>query len=251
MPTPPPHQGNTCRSSNPLTNAQESPWLLKFQTLAAEYLEFIKTTSPSRTLIDIFGCRTSQAPECAMPIPDLPEQPAEDSMLSLKFGKEILNYFSGSPLNRLSFLRTDHEFLQAAFSHSSAAFLALNNLNPLVKDASHLAFVSGQDIIPMTGPNPFEKKEDEVIRDFNSEETQPLILFLGVAEKSQVPADSSAEAPFQYKDYRGRPYFAVDVTPRGTLTDSANKVIAALQEKGLSFHDSSPRHMGLTAADGK
>lgn len=185
-----------------------------------------------------------------MPVPDLPEQEAEDSTLSLKFGKETLNYFSGSPLNRLSFLRTDHEFLRVAFSHPSTAFVVMNSLNPLVKDSSHLAFVSGPDITPVTGADPFGKKEDDMIKEFNSEVTQPLILFLGVAEKDVIPADPSTGPAFEFKEYKGRPYFAVDVTPRGTLTEPANKVVAALKEKGLSFQDSSPRHMGLVAAEG-
>lgn len=172
-------------------------------------------------------------------------------MLSLKFGKEIANYFTGSPLNRLSFLRTNHDFLRAAFAHSTAAFLPMNRLNPLVQSDSRLAFVSRQDVVSVTGPNPFSKEEEELIRDFNSEETQPLILFLGVDEKGQLPSSSTADGTFQYKEYQGRPYFAVDVTPSGTLTEAANQAIAALKEKGLSFHDSSPRLMGLVAPEGK
>lgn len=187
-----------------------------------------------------------------MPIPDLPELPPEDSMLSLRFGKEVLHYFSGSPLNRLSFLRTDHGFLQAAFSHPSTSFVVLNNLDPLVKDDANLAFASGRDITPMTGPSPFGKTEEEMIRDFNSEVTQPLVLFLGVSDKSQLTSDSSAGVgPLQYKDYRGHPCFAVDVTPRGTLKSSASKVIAALEEKGLWFPETSPRQMVLNAPSGK
>ena len=48
--------------------------------------------------------------------PDNPE-PAHstvDAMLSRKFGKEVANYFSGSPLNRVGFLRGDHKFLTQA-----------------------------------------------------------------------------------------------------------------------------------------
>lgn len=179
-------------------------------------------------------------------------------MLSLKFGRETANYFSGSPLNRLSFLRSDHEFLRLAFSHPSAAFLLMNSLNPLVKDNnSHLAFVTTPDIEPLTGPDPFGKKDEELIRDFNSEETQPLILFLGVDERDRLlpnanvngSGSGSDASTFQYKEYKGSPYFAVDITPRGTLTEVANGIITTLEAKGLSFHDSSSRHMGLRPAE--
>jgi len=187
-----------------------------------------------------------------MRVPDLPVLPDEDSLLSRKFGHETVNYFSGSPLNRLSFLRADHAFLQAAFSHPSAAFLLMNNLSPLVQsDAAHLAFVSSADILPLTGPEPFARSEEELIRDFNSEETRPVILFLGVDDKNHLPShNAGVPEEFIYKDYKGSPYFAVDVTPRGTLTEAMNTLIAAVKKRGYSFHDNSPRHMGLHAGQG-
>ncbi|KAK1756130.1 NUDIX hydrolase domain-like protein [Echria macrotheca] len=184
-----------------------------------------------------------------MPIPDLPILPDDDSLLSKKFGRETANYFSGSPLNRLSFLRTDHAFLQSAFSHPSAAFLLMNNLSPLVgTDSSNLAFVPTADVLPLTGPEPFVKTEEELIRDFNSEETHPVILFLGVDEKNRLPSHNvGVPEEFVYKNYKGSPYFAIDITPRGSFAAAANALIAAVQERGYSFHDNSPRHMGLHA----
>lgn len=187
-----------------------------------------------------------------MPIPDLPVLAAEDSQLSKTFGPEIANYFSGSPLNRLSFLRTDHDFLQTAFSHPAASFLLMNELGPLTKDdGAQLGFVSSADVVPLTGEKPFVKTEEELIRDFNSADTHPVILFLGVDEKNHLPSHNG-EIPdeFIYKDYKGSPYFAIDVTPRGSHADAANAVISAVQAKGLSFHSASPRHMGLHAGQG-
>ncbi|KAK3944581.1 NUDIX hydrolase domain-like protein [Diplogelasinospora grovesii] len=181
-----------------------------------------------------------------MPVPDIPVLAEEDSMLSRKFGREIANYFSGSPLNRLSFLRTDHGFLKSAFSHPSAAFLLLNNLCPLVqKDPSHLAFATNADVVPLTGPDPFGKSEEDMIKDYNSEETHPVILFLGVDEKNLLPSKVAAADAFQYKTYRGSPYFAVDITPRGNYAEAANKLITGMNERGLSWQDNSPRHQGL------
>jgi NAD+ diphosphatase len=186
-----------------------------------------------------------------MPTPELPILPPDDSMLSARFGREVANYFSGSPLNRLSFLRTDHDFLRAAFAHPSAAFLLMNGLNPLVKgDSAHIAFASRPDVEPLTGPDPFAKPEEEMIAEFDSEKTQPLILFLGVDEKDLLPSNGTDGGAFKYKEYNGSPYFAVDVTPRGTLTEVANTIIASLEAKGLAFRSHSPRHMGLTAPEG-
>ncbi|KAI0013886.1 NUDIX hydrolase domain-like protein [Xylariaceae sp. FL0662B] len=163
------------------------------------------------------------------PIPDLPVLAEDDSMLSRKFGRETANYFSGSPLNRVSFLRTDHAFLGAAFAHPSASFLLVDNFSPLAKDPANLAYVGNGDVIPLTGPEPFKKSEAELIREFNSAVTQPVVLFLGIDEK---------KVGFEYAEYKGNPYFAVDVTPKGSIAEKAKGVIEAVKAKtGLSFLD--------------
>ncbi|KAK3375364.1 NUDIX hydrolase domain-like protein [Podospora didyma] len=186
------------------------------------------------------------------PIPDLPVLAQEDSMLSHKFGRETANYFSGSPLNRLSFLRHDHDFLRSAFAHPSAAFLLMNNLSPLVQkaDSTQLAFVPTSDVVSLTGPDPFAKTEADLIKDFNSQDTHPVVLFLGVDDKSQLPSHggrSAGDEPFAYKAYKGAPYFAVDVTPTGSTADAARALLAAVEGRGFTLHDSSPRHMSLPA----
>ncbi|KAK6079902.1 NUDIX domain-containing protein [Seiridium cupressi] len=159
--------------------------------------------------------------------PDLPILAEEDSMLSRKFGREVANYFSGSPLNRVSFLRGDHAFLSSAFKHPTASFLLLDNLSPLIKDSSTLAFVGKSDIEPLTGQDPFRRTEEEWIKTFDSSVTHPVVLFLGIDEKKQ--------SGFEWKDYKGAPYFAVDVTPKGSLTEKANSVIEAVKATGVSF----------------
>lgn len=169
-------------------------------------------------------------------------------MMSRKYGREVVNYFSGSPLNRLSFLRTDHAFLRAAFSHSSARFLLLDNLNPLVEaDKSNLAFAKFDEVEPLTGSDPFAKTEEELIKDFNSEEPRPLIVFIGVDDKNQMPDSATGDA-FQYRDYKGSPYFAVDVTPRGKLADKATGVATTVKARGLKFFQGI-RPMSLPAGE--
>ncbi|KAK0622996.1 NUDIX hydrolase domain-like protein [Immersiella caudata] len=189
-----------------------------------------------------------------MPIPSLPilsHSANDNSHLTAKFGPETSNYFSGSPLNRLSFLRTDHDFLQLAFSHPSAAFLLMNSLAPLVQasDSSQLGFVSGDQVFPLTGREPFVKTEEELVGEFDSSATRPVVIFLGVDEDGSFPSDGAdrAEEGFKYKDYTGVPYFGVDVTPKGTLSDVAKGVIEKVKGLGLEFHENSPRHMGLHA----
>lgn len=174
-------------------------------------------------------------------LPDLPILPVDDSMLSRRFGREVANYFAGSPLNRVSFLRTDHAFLNAAFAHPATSFLLLDNYSPLAKDTSNLAYVSKEDIVPLTGLDPFKKTEEEQIKSFNSDITQPVILFLGLDEK---------KPGFEYREYKGNPYFAIDVTPKGSIEEKAKSVIEAVKAKpGVSFIPGG-RIMTLNAPEG-
>ncbi|KAK7970440.1 NADH pyrophosphatase [Apiospora saccharicola] len=174
------------------------------------------------------------------PTPDLPNLVADDSMLSRKFGRETANYFSGSPLNRVSFLRSDHAFLASAFSHPTASFLPMNNLSPAVKDASSLGYVTKAEIEPLTGAEPFKQTEEEWVKSFSSDVISPVILFLGLDEKKTTG--------FEFKDFKGAPYFAIDVTPKDSLSEKANSVIEAVKAKGLDFSKSA-RMMSLTAPE--
>ncbi len=170
-------------------------------------------------------------------VPDLPvpEHHELDSMITRRFGREVTNYFAGNPLNRFSFLRTDHAFISKALVHPSTSFVVFNDLAPLTKDATQLAYVSHKDIKPLIGENPFEKTDEEHIKAYNSSVTLPLVLFLGLDEKKQEG--------FEYGIYKGKPYFAVDVTPKGTIEKEAQGVIEAVKAMGLEF---TPGRMNLT-----
>ncbi|KAL8849578.1 MAG: hypothetical protein Q9221_005452 [Calogaya cf. arnoldii] len=164
-----------------------------------------------------------------MTIPVLPEPafPDLESMLSRKFGKEIANYFSGSPLNRVSFLRTDHSFLSAALKHPSTSFLVFNNLNPLARDPSNLEFLSYADVQPLIGENSYSKSEEQLVSEYNSTVTVPQLLFLGLDERNKQG--------LTFNIYTGSPYFALDVTPKGTIQAQAESLVQSLQLRDLKF----------------
>ncbi|KAI9676407.1 MAG: NADH pyrophosphatase [Caeruleum heppii] len=175
------------------------------------------------------------------PQPDLPEalHPELDSMLSRKFGREVANYFSGSPLNRVSFLRTDNAFLSAAVKHPSTSFLLLRDLAPLAKDPSALVYASHSEVEPLIGEDPFDKSEETVLAEYNSSNPVPQLIFLGLDDKSKTT--------FQWKSYRGAPYFALDVTPKGALQAKADGVIAEMERRGSTFVEGR-LHMSLPAS---
>ncbi|KAJ9629753.1 NADH pyrophosphatase [Taxawa tesnikishii (nom. ined.)] len=160
-------------------------------------------------------------------------------MLSRKFGKEVANYFSGSPLNRVGFLRGDSTFLSAAVRHPSTSFLLCKDLQPLIKEKTNLAWVKHQDVKPVIGEDPYHQTEDELISQYNSTKYTPQMIFLGLDDR---------EEGLTYKDlYKGAPRFAVDVTPKKSLSDACNELISSLDSRGLTFAQG--RAMDLEASD--
>ena len=130
-------------------------------------------------------------------------------------------------MNRVSFLRSDQSFLKAAVEHPSTLFLLFNNLLPLAKAPSELEYVSFKDVKPLIGETPYSKTEEEMISDFNSTVTIPQLLFLGL--------DQTQRSGFEWKYYHGSAYFALDVTPRGTIAPDAESIIENLKSRGLQF----------------
>ena len=139
---------------------------------------------------------------------------------------QVLTYV-GSPLNRVSFLRTDHAFLTAALQHPSTSFLLFNNLAPLAKDPTKLQYASYHDVLPLIGENPYAKSEEDYIAEYNSATTIPQLLFLGL--------DESQKSDFEWTIYRGNPYFALDVTPKGTVKEACEKLIDKMKSRDWKF----------------
>ena len=133
----------------------------------------------------------------------------------------------GSPLNRLSFLRSDHAFLSAAVKHPSTNFLLLNNLSPLIRSPTRLGYAAFSDVEPLIGADPYSKSEKDMISSYDSTAAFPQLLFLGVEE--------SKKSDFSYKAYSGSPFFALDVTPKGSVKDAASALISQMEANGLTF----------------
>lgn len=137
---------------------------------------------------------------------------------------------AGSPINRLSFLRSDHPFLSSALKHPSTKFVLLNNLAPLTRSPSELYYANYDEVRKLVPQDIFDLSEEDMIKAFDSRKTHPTIIFLGLDE-------SRREGGMTHKIYSGVPFFAVDVTPKGSeLQQTAAKdIISAMEEKGLSF----------------
>ncbi|PTB61419.1 hypothetical protein BBK36DRAFT_157951, partial [Trichoderma citrinoviride] len=110
--------------------------------------------------------------------PGPPSLANDSSMLSRRFGKEVINYYGGGLLNRFSFLRGDAPFIRRAAASPSARFVALRDLNPLVEDARRLAHFKLDEVKPLLLSSSatkeeglFEKTDEERAKGFDSTRT--------------------------------------------------------------------------------
>lgn len=119
--------------------------------------------------------------------------------------------------------------------------MVFNNLEPLLKSPTELATITFDDVKGVIGSNPFERPESDVIAQYNSSLYLPQIIFLGLDERKEG---------FVYKEhYKGQPWFAVDITPKESVKEAAEKLVEKLKADGLDF-SKGRMHMSLPAQEG-
>jgi NAD+ diphosphatase len=176
-----------------------------------------------------------------MPPPSPPEAPypLTNDPISRRFGPEPLNYFSVTPLNRVSFLRQDNEWLTKAFAHPDARYVLFQDLGVLTSSSTELHTVKWEEIASIfpgtpsataTAEHIFSKPAEEArTASFQLETLPPLVMFLGLD-----PIESSTQPPAHPK-YPGRPLFALDITARAPFKDAAIALKEKFTAEKLSF----------------
>jgi len=105
--------------------------------------------------------------------------------------------------------------------------MVFNNLSPLVKSKYEISYASYSDLKPLIPYNPFEKTEEETIKEFDSRYRIPQLIFLGL--------DESRKDGLEFNSYTGAPHFAMDITPVAPYEEAAKGVITELEKKGLTI----------------
>lgn len=146
----------------------------------------------------------------------------------------------GSPLNRLSWLRSSHEFLNAIVGLPSARWILFNNGSPLA-DAhrSRVAYLSTKDVKPLLGPEPYfgQGQHDGklLLPDQKNSHTEAArhrnapIVFLGLHENTAghgaLPSSDFADAEAAVKHIDGVPYFSLDVAHLDKTSDELDAFV--------------------------
>jgi NAD+ diphosphatase len=76
----------------------------------------------------------------------------------------------------------------------------------------------------------YDKPEEDIIKEHDSRKTEPHLIFLGMDE-------TRAQDGLAWKIYSGAPYFALDVSGKGSEEQQANakEVVDGFEAQGLSF----------------
>lgn len=146
-----------------------------------------------------------------------------------------VNFFGGSPLNRLSWLRSSEPFLNAIIEHQSARWIVFKSGNPLIstpdgQKQGKVARLSTPEVRPLLGAKPYfaqTQKEGEIadptISVLEAARIRGAgIVFLGLHENDDSTSGALPSSDFGKKDaltvaanIKGEPYFTLDLTDVG------------------------------------
>ncbi|KAK7692197.1 hypothetical protein QCA50_003821 [Cerrena zonata] len=171
-----------------------------------------------------------------------------------------LNFFGGSPLNRLSWLRTSQPFLNAILLSEATKWLILKDGKVLMaappSQKTSLALLTTKEVRSLLGPEPFfaqgEKVGEFAASDVSILEAArirgPPIVFLGLLEaegEDALPSsDFSAKADpaALISRIRGSPYFSLDVSDveQKELDELLQSTVSSREGSKSDFYDARP-----------
>lgn len=195
-----------------------------------------------------------------------------DATTSFRVTEAPTNFFGGSPLNRLAWLRTSEPFLHAIVEHQSTRWIVFQAGNPLLctpegSKRGKIARLSTADVRPLLGAKPYfaqgqtdgELAESGIAALEAARIRGPGIVFLGLHEHDPESSEALPSSDFSKKDaitvaakIKGDPYFSLDVT--GLDSQEVQEVLrnAEANKAGdkLSFGDTRAAMTGMDDFEG-
>ncbi len=179
--------------------------------------------------------------------------------------------YGGSPLNRLSWLRPSHTFLNTIISQHTTRWLLFNGGKPLTIPESSkiskpaIALLTTEDMRPLLGPEPYfgQGKERGEISPESIESLghSPLdaarhhgkpVVFLGVLEwgvaSSPILQDILKEPTLGVSKLGGTPYFAMEVSDLDLSDEDIDGFLKSTDpgQRGLELTWADPRGLSLS-----
>ncbi|PPQ64547.1 hypothetical protein CVT24_008449 [Panaeolus cyanescens] len=192
----------------------------------------------------------------------------------MSFTETHVNMFGGSPLNRLSWLRTSHKFLNAIIEAPNAKWVVFNAGQPLLLSGQAKptpALLSTADIKPLLGNVPYfgqGEKDGELVVEKDGEDHSHLlhspteaarhrgvrVTFLGLHEppsddsSTALPSTEFSDAASALEKLQGTPYFTVDLADLEYSEEQINNFLqtTSSSQAGNELAWSEPRALMTT-----
>ncbi|KAI0047942.1 hypothetical protein FA95DRAFT_1148265 [Auriscalpium vulgare] len=168
-----------------------------------------------------------------------------------------VNFLGGSPLNRLSWLRESHSFLNPIIVSPAARWVLFQAGQPLVASRSKrevgLALLTTAEVRHLLGPQPYfgqgQNEGDTVSGEVTVLQAARFkgapVVFLGVDEPKSgtrtAPNDFSLSPEEVAANLKGTPYFSLDVSDTSQAQVDELLQECELGKSGVSLHFAEPR----------
>ncbi|EIW62786.1 NAD(+) diphosphatase [Trametes versicolor FP-101664 SS1] len=175
-------------------------------------------------------------------------------------GDTYVNFFGGSPLNRLAWLRTSQPFLNAIAHAPATRWVLFKDGQPLVQSKPSaptlsLARLTTNDVKALLGPEPYfaqgQHAGDLAPADVPALEAARLrgngVVFLGLHETNRSHADALPSSDFSAKtsadvvlsNIKGTAYFSLDVSTvaQSELDETLQNAAAAKEGDRIVFSE--------------
>ncbi|KIY44771.1 hypothetical protein FISHEDRAFT_50724, partial [Fistulina hepatica ATCC 64428] len=159
-----------------------------------------------------------------------------------------VNLFSGSPLNRVSWLRSSQIFLNAAVDSPATRWVLFNAGRPLVvpnvtSSGLALAYLSTREVSPLLGTKPYFGQGTSLASALQPTHVSPHteairhlpgaapLVFLGIHESkaasSALPSSDFVDPEQAIANIAGEPFFAMDVAALDMQEEEVTRVLGA------------------------
>lgn len=179
-----------------------------------------------------------------------------------------VNLFAGSPLNRLSWLRTSHSFLNAVIVSPATRWLLFNSGQPLVvvtPTKRNLAYFTTNDVKPFLGSEPFfgqGKEKGQLVVESSDVPHSPTeaarhrdtpVVFLGVLEPDSkfgaLPSSDYADPDTAIVNLEGTPYFSMDIADLELAPERLKDILNSTSQAKNGTLDWSEPRMVMSSLD--
>lgn len=183
-----------------------------------------------------------------------------------------VNFFAGSPLNRLSWLRSSHPFLNAVIVSPATRWVLFKSGQPLVMAPANdpversIVYLTTDDVKPFLGSEPFfgqGQDEGQLVTessDVPHSTTEAVrhrgarVVFLGIQESSSdsnaLPSCDFTDASAAIINLDGTPYFSMDVTDLELPPEKLNDFLKSTSQAESMILDWSEPRAVMSTLDG-